>query len=101
VCLLCVKRVSSVCQTKLFFVPNNSLFLIPYFYFFFIMFSLGFGSVGTIVEGPFIAFVLANFGWNSCFYLMILLTFFSAIAIGKPAFFPLTPKGCVVMKTDV
>lgn len=50
---------------------------------------IGFGSVGAIVEGPFIAFVLAFFGWNSCFYVMILLTFFSAITIARPAFFGL------------
>ena len=46
----------------------------------------GFGSVGAIIEGPFIAFILLHCGWSGAFYVMVLLTLLSAVAIGKPAF---------------
>lgn len=46
----------------------------------------GFGSLGTVIEGPFIAFILTYFGWGGTFYAMVLLTLISAAAIGKAAF---------------
>lgn len=51
-----------------------------------IFFSSGFGSVGTIVEGPFIAFLLTHFGWSGTFYAMVILGLISAAAVGKAAF---------------
>ena len=49
-------------------------------------FIAGFGSVGAIIEGPFIAFILLHFGWSGAFYVMVALTLLSAVAVGKPAF---------------
>jgi len=46
----------------------------------------GFGSLGAILEGPFIAMVLTYFGWSGTFYVMVLLTFLSAVSIARPAF---------------
>ena len=45
----------------------------------------GFGGLGTIVEGPIVAFVITRFGWGGSFYAMIILTLISAFAIGKAA----------------
>lgn len=45
----------------------------------------GFGSVGSIVEGPFIAFILTYFGWGGTFYAMVILTAIGALAILKAA----------------
>jgi len=45
----------------------------------------GFGGLGTIVEGPIVAFVITKFGWGGSFYAMIVLTLLSAFAIGKAA----------------
>jgi len=45
----------------------------------------GFGSVGTIVEGPMIAFIVTWFGWGGSFYGMIFLTLIGAVAMGKAA----------------
>ena len=47
---------------------------------------IGFGSLGTIIEGPFIAAILTYFGWGGTFYAMVLLTLISAAAIGKATF---------------
>jgi len=45
----------------------------------------GFGSVGTVIQGPLIATVATHFGWSSTFYIMIALTLVSAAAILKAA----------------
>ena len=45
----------------------------------------GFGSLGTIVEGPIIAFVVTRFGWKGSFYTIIVLTMVSVFAMGKAA----------------
>ena len=45
----------------------------------------GFGSLGTIVEGPFIAFVMMNFGWSGAFYSMVILSIGAALAISRAA----------------
>ena len=45
----------------------------------------GFGSLGTIVEGPFIAFVMLNFGWSGAFYSMVILSFGASLAVSKAA----------------
>lgn len=45
----------------------------------------GFGSLGTVLEGPIIAFIATNFGWGGTFYAMIFLTLISAAAIFKAA----------------
>ena len=45
----------------------------------------GFGSVGTIAQGPLIAFIVTHFGWGGSFYAMIALTMFGALAIAKAA----------------
>ena len=45
----------------------------------------GFGSVGTIFQGPLIAFVITNFGWGGSFYGMIGLTLFGGCAVAKAA----------------
>ena len=45
----------------------------------------GFGGLGTIAEGPIIAFVVTRFGWEGSFYAMIVLTLVSVFAIGKAA----------------
>lgn len=45
----------------------------------------GFGSLGTVVEGPIIAFVVTKFGWDGSFYAMIVITFISVFAIGRAA----------------
>ena len=45
----------------------------------------GFGGVGTIAEGPIVAFVVTRFGWEGSFDAMIVLTLLSVIAIGKAA----------------
>ena len=45
----------------------------------------GFGSLGTIAEGPIIAFVVTRIGWEGCFYAMIVLTLVSVLTIGKAA----------------
>eukprot|EP00111_Clytia_hemisphaerica_P010948 TCONS_00032108-protein len=43
----------------------------------------GFGSVGSIIEGPFIAVILTQFGWSGTFYAMVILTGITAIAVLK------------------
>ena len=45
----------------------------------------GFGSVGTIIEGPMIALVVTWFGWGGSFYGMIALTLVGAVAMGRAA----------------
>lgn len=45
----------------------------------------GFGGLGTIVEGPIVAFIITRFGWGGSFYAMIVITLASALAIGKAA----------------
>lgn len=45
----------------------------------------GFGSVGTIAQGPIIASVVTHFGWGGSFYAMIVLTLLGALAIAKAA----------------
>ena len=53
----------------------------------FVIFLLltGFGSLGTIIEGPFIAFVMLNFGWSGAFYSMVILSFGASLAVGRAA----------------
>ena len=46
-------------------------------------YSTGFGSVGSIVEGPFIALILNYFGWGGTFYAMVVLTVLAALAVLK------------------
>ena len=46
----------------------------------------GFGSLGTIVEGPFIALVMTNFGWSGAFYAMVVLSIGAALAVTRPAY---------------
>ena len=57
-----------------------------YVYIFLIVYYLGFGSIGTILEGPIIAFIASRFGWGGSFYLMIALTIVSAVAMCKAAY---------------
>uniref|UniRef100_A0A7M5X7B9 Major facilitator superfamily (MFS) profile domain-containing protein n=2 Tax=Clytia hemisphaerica TaxID=252671 RepID=A0A7M5X7B9_9CNID len=45
----------------------------------------GFGSLGTIIEGPFIAFVMTQFGWSGAFYSMVFLSLGASLAVGKAA----------------
>ena len=45
----------------------------------------GFGSVGTIIEGPMIALIVTWFGWGGSFYGMIFLTLIGAVAMGRAA----------------
>lgn len=45
----------------------------------------GFGSVGTIIEGPIIGFIAEHYGWKSTFYIMIVLSLLSAITMLKAA----------------
>ena len=45
----------------------------------------GFGSVGTIFQGPLIALVVTHFGWGGSFYGMIGLTIFGGLAVMKAA----------------
>ena len=48
-------------------------------------FFVGFGSVGTIIEGPIIGFIAEHYGWKSTFYIMIVLSLLSAITMLKAA----------------
>ena len=43
----------------------------------------GFGSLGIVLEGPVIAFVITRFGWGGIFYAMIAITLLSVVVIGK------------------
>lgn len=45
----------------------------------------GFGSLGSIVQGPLIALVVTQFGWGGSFYGMIVLTVLGGVAICKAA----------------
>ena len=45
----------------------------------------GFGSIGTIAQGPLIALIVTKFGWSGSFYAMIGLTLLGALAAGKVA----------------
>jgi len=45
----------------------------------------GFGSVGTIIEGPIVGFIAEHYGWESTFYLMIILSLLSALAMYRAA----------------
>ncbi|XP_065674379.1 glucose-6-phosphate exchanger SLC37A1 isoform X2 [Hydra vulgaris] len=45
----------------------------------------GFGSLGTVLEGPIVALIATSFGWNGTFYAMILLTLVGVIAMAKAA----------------
>lgn len=42
---------------------------------------LGFGSVGTFLEGPIIGLISAHYGWSGMFYLMIGLSGVGALAV--------------------
>jgi len=53
---------------------------------FVILYVIGFGSLGTIIEGPFIAFVMINFGWSGAFYAMVALSLGAALAVIRPAY---------------
>ena len=45
----------------------------------------GFGSVGTIVEGPVVGFIAEHYGWKSTFYLMIGLSLMSVLTMIRAA----------------
>ena len=45
----------------------------------------GLGGVGTIAQGPLTAFIATNFGWSGSFFVMIGLTLFAALFIGRSA----------------
>lgn len=42
---------------------------------------LGFGSVGTFLEGPIIGLISAHYGWSGMFYMMIGLSGVGALAV--------------------
>jgi len=44
---------------------------------------LGFGSLGTVLEGPVIAWVSNYYGWSSMFTMMVVLTIVGALATIK------------------
>eukprot|EP00794_Sanderia_malayensis_P006013 gene6013-6711_t len=45
----------------------------------------GFGSVGTIIEGPLVGFIAQYYGWKSSFYLMICLSILSCFTMLRAA----------------
>lgn len=46
----------------------------------------GFGSLGTIIEGPIIGFVSTMYGWSGMFYLMIFLSLLGSFMVLKAAY---------------
>ena len=64
----------------MFYFDFISRFYIQDLYF---CYSTGFGSVGSIVEGPFIARILNYSGWGGTFYAMVVLTVMAALAVLK------------------
>ena len=47
--------------------------------------STGFGSVGTIIEGPIVGFIAEHYGWESTFYVMIVMSLLSVVTMLKAA----------------
>ncbi|XP_065066800.1 uncharacterized protein LOC135692557 [Rhopilema esculentum] len=45
----------------------------------------GFGSVGTIMEGPIVGFIAEHYGWESTFYVMIVLSLMSVVTMLRAA----------------
>lgn len=41
--------------------------------------NIGFGSIGTFLEGPIIGFISDTYGWSGMFYSMIILSFIGAL----------------------
>lgn len=52
---------------------------------FFFSFCLGLGSIGTFLEGPVIAWIVANYGWPAMFASMIFLSVFGAFTSFRAA----------------
>ena len=42
---------------------------------------VGFGSVGTFIEGPIIGLISTAYGWSGMFYFMIIVTFVGTVAV--------------------
>ena len=63
---------------------NFEYYILIYIFVIFLLLT-GFGSLGTIIEGPFIAFVMLNFGWSGAFYSMVILSFGASLAVGRAA----------------
>ncbi|CAI9720523.1 glucose-6-phosphate exchanger SLC37A2-like [Octopus vulgaris] len=46
----------------------------------------GFGSIGTVIEGPIIGIASARYGWSGMFYLMIGLSLIGTLTVFKAAY---------------
>jgi sugar phosphate permease len=45
--------------------------------------SAGFGSIGTVIEGPLIGWMVEHYGWAGPFYFMIGLSCFGSLCMFK------------------
>ena len=49
------------------------------------MISTGFGSLGTVLEGPIIGLIAEHYGWNGTFYIMIAMSVLGTFTMFRAA----------------
>lgn len=59
----------------------------------------GFGSLGTVLEGPLIGLIAETYGWNSTFYVMIAMSVVGSFTMFRAASIDSEMKRAQFMKS--